>query len=188
MEKVYHHKSSQSNIFTKNCIVTAFFDLLKETSFDKITITDIINKAGVSRMGFYRNYQSKEDILEKFIAQCFDETIYTIKDVKSVLSITKIMELTLEYFQQYSEYMEILIKQNLHFLLFYSYEKAFYSLYGKMDGSRLRRYSVQMFIGELFLLEIEWVRSGMIETPAQMAKIYHKILQLRLRPNITDIK
>ncbi|WP_339981306.1 helix-turn-helix domain-containing protein [Lactiplantibacillus plantarum] len=45
----------------------ALFELMQEQNFSEISITDIANQAKISRMAFYRNYNSKEDILNKFI-------------------------------------------------------------------------------------------------------------------------
>ena len=44
-------------------IYQALIELMKQKPYDRITITDITKKAGVSRMAYYRNYQEKDDIL-----------------------------------------------------------------------------------------------------------------------------
>lgn len=41
--------------------------LLERKSFADITITELCNKAGVSRMAFYGNYSSKEDLFEQIV-------------------------------------------------------------------------------------------------------------------------
>lgn len=46
-----------------NCITESLLLLMDQKDFHKITIVDITKKAGVSRMAFYRNFASKEDIL-----------------------------------------------------------------------------------------------------------------------------
>lgn len=65
-EKVLRMSNEESNRFTKDCIRTALIYLMNEQEFDKITITSIINRSGISRAAFYRNYSSKEDILREF--------------------------------------------------------------------------------------------------------------------------
>ena len=72
-------RKNKTNIFVRKCITEALFSLLEKHDFEDISITDIIKKAGVSRMGFYRNYSSKEDVIEKFILEKFIETINEIK-------------------------------------------------------------------------------------------------------------
>lgn len=178
---------SQSNIFVKQCIVDGLFDLMEHKNFDDITITEVIKHAGVSRMGFYRNYNSKEDIIEKYILKCFNETIEEILKHRSLnFSISAIMTTTLEVFQKYVKYIKILLNQNMEMLMLNTYQKAFYQLYSSKRPSRLRDYSTRMFIGELFMLEIAWVRNGMIETPKQMAEIYYHILKLRINQQRID--
>ena len=48
-----------------DAIVQAFFSLLESKDFNKITVSDIIKKAGVNRSTFYRHYLDKYDILDQ---------------------------------------------------------------------------------------------------------------------------
>src|SRR5699024_1390636 len=59
--------NEESNLFTKECIETALLVLMKDKDFKDISITDIVKRAGVSRSAYYRNYSSKEDILNKHL-------------------------------------------------------------------------------------------------------------------------
>ncbi len=59
--------NQESNAITKECIETALIRLMKKKPFSEITITDIIQTAGVSRSSYYRNYDSKEAILDQYI-------------------------------------------------------------------------------------------------------------------------
>lgn len=62
-----------------DCIYTALLQLMKKKDYKDITITDIVNRAGVSRMAYYRNYADKDEILinrlNKSIAN-FEKSIY----------------------------------------------------------------------------------------------------------------
>jgi len=60
------HTRNESNRLAKECIVTALIELMKTQDYNTITITDLTKKAGVSRMAYYRNYSSKEDIINTF--------------------------------------------------------------------------------------------------------------------------
>ena len=55
--------NEESNKLTRECLTAALMQLMKEKSLDKITITELVKRSGVSRTAFYRNYSSKEDIL-----------------------------------------------------------------------------------------------------------------------------
>lgn len=59
--------NNTKDTLTKKYIYEAFYFLLTKHSFDDINVCDICTKAGVSRMSFYRNFKSKEDLLTKSI-------------------------------------------------------------------------------------------------------------------------
>ena len=50
---------------TETYLTQALIELIEKKPFDKITITDIAEKAGVSRITFYRHFNSKTDIIDK---------------------------------------------------------------------------------------------------------------------------
>lgn len=54
----------KSEIDTK--ITNALLSLMEEQDYDSISITDITAKAGLSRVTYYRHFNTKEDILIKF--------------------------------------------------------------------------------------------------------------------------
>ena len=49
--------------YNKFYILQALFKLMAEYEYEKISVIDIANKAGVSRATFYRNFKRKEDII-----------------------------------------------------------------------------------------------------------------------------
>lgn len=51
--------------FTKLAIIKSFVELLNETAFDKITVTDIVERCGVNRNTFYYYYQDIYDLLDE---------------------------------------------------------------------------------------------------------------------------
>lgn len=180
---MYHQseKKSKSKVFVRECITQSLFKLLENENYDDISITAIITKAGVSRMGFYRNYVSKEDVLESYILEVFAETVEKIQRNRALsFKVKNIMVTTLETFKQYADKMQLCLDRGLDWLLFKCYCKAFEILTKDQKKSRIREYSNQMFIGELFNFEMSWLRNGMKETPQQMARIFYFILQGRL--------
>ena len=66
-------KRKEANLRVKNAISEALLALMHEKSFSEISITEIIERAGVARASFYRNYESKEDVLHKLIDDILDK-------------------------------------------------------------------------------------------------------------------
>ena len=75
------HKKNPSNLLARKCIAAALSQLLKEKSFSSITVSELTKKAGVSRMTYYRNYSSKEDIFEAYLE---DALIFYDKDIQAL--------------------------------------------------------------------------------------------------------
>ncbi len=65
--------NEESNNITRECLRTAMFKLLERKNFDQITITDIAKCAGVSRTAFYRNYATKEALVEDLCQRLLEE-------------------------------------------------------------------------------------------------------------------
>lgn len=78
---------------TLQAIQNACFDLLQHKSFEELTISDISEKADISRGTFYLHYVDKFDMLDQFEQQLVDKIkqIFEIhlKDVHSPMDLIK---------------------------------------------------------------------------------------------------
>jgi len=172
--------TNKTKLFVRDCIYTAVNELMKKQNFKEITITQIIDRAGISRMGFYRNFTSKENVVEEFIFEKFVETIEEIEKTRKLnFDVYDIMVTTLKTFQKYAPYVQLFLQQGLEYLMYDCYKKGFFALYNRENTSKFRDYYNQLFIGQLFNLEMTWLKNGMKESPEQLAKIYYKILKLQ---------
>jgi len=69
--------------YSKSLITDAFYSLIEKKPIQEISITQIAEKAGVSRMAFYRNFKSKEDVVFTYcdrIRREFFRDISALKD------------------------------------------------------------------------------------------------------------
>ena len=62
-------KRFEENRRVKNEIAKAFFALLRQKPTDAISVTEITTKAKVSRMAYYRNFQSKMDVIDFYLQE-----------------------------------------------------------------------------------------------------------------------
>lgn len=56
---------------SKRRIQKALFELLKERSIDKITVSEVVEKAGVSRTSYYRAYGSLQSVVDDALDELF---------------------------------------------------------------------------------------------------------------------
>ena len=64
--KNLYQSNKEANQLTKESIETALLFLLEKKELKQISVSELVRKAGVSRNAFYRNYKSKEEILEAY--------------------------------------------------------------------------------------------------------------------------
>ena len=65
-------KEYRSAVRSRKLIRRAFMDLLKEKSFEKITVTDIVNLAEINRSTFYAHYPDVLGLIEEIQIEVVD--------------------------------------------------------------------------------------------------------------------
>lgn len=161
-----------TNIFAKNCISTALIKLMGEKDYEDITITDIAKKAGVSRVTYYRNYTSKEDIIIKH----FDEINHQFhKRVQKLDPINNMYECLVNFFQiwlKHSDFLLCLIKGNLTYLLLDSVNN-----FTRSSLNSAHKYHAFFYTGSIHNILFEWVKDGAKESAEEMAAILCDMIQ-----------
>lgn len=114
--KLHFYRKNIKTEFTRMCIAEAIVELLKETEPEKIRISAVVKKAGVSRMTFYNNYNSITDALNDYlqiiIGLYIDECNKT-PDIGGYLEYSHILY-SLNFFDKYRTYFVTMAKCNLH--------------------------------------------------------------------------
>jgi len=65
------NKDNRQKQRTKSWIFDALMLLMDEMPYNKITISDIAEKAGIARTTFYHNYDDKDDVLYEYLQKTF---------------------------------------------------------------------------------------------------------------------
>lgn len=58
------NSNQELNRLTREALEISLLQLLEKKQLPKITVSELVERAGVSRAAFYRNYGSKEELLE----------------------------------------------------------------------------------------------------------------------------
>ena len=86
-------KEYRSAIRSRKLIRQAFMDLLKEKPFEKITVTDIVNRAEINRSTFYAHYPDVMGLLDEFQ----EEILSVFEDYLKNVSFSDLLENPTEY-------------------------------------------------------------------------------------------
>ena len=74
-EHMYHVKDDKRSLLSAELIYNGLMECLKTKPLDQVTITEIVEAAGVSRATFYRCFDSPVDVLHMKCDACFEKVI-----------------------------------------------------------------------------------------------------------------
>lgn len=155
----------------------ALIFLMRIKDYKKISVTDITEKAGVSRMAYYRHYHSKEEILTAFLDDQFHKYLAEIRSRKDIT----FYDLYMSFFGGFRENKELiaLIDQaNLSYLLLERLTdyltEILKDFFAPLEDST-SEHELVYAAGGLYNLLMHWSRSGMQETDAEMVDLAIKI-------------
>lgn len=168
---------NQANILAKECIVEALIQLLEEKSLSAITISELTEKAGVSRMTYYRNYDTKEDIFETYLDDVME---YYHEDVQKLMLQGNYYDSDnmihcFYYLKEHRRFLDCLLKNGFGYLLLKTISNYVIKTWYKPEDEITRYYKLQAFAGSLYNLYITWSSGGMKEKPEEMATVLYKI-------------
>ncbi len=164
--------NEEANRITRESLRLAFICLLETKELDDISISELVRKAGTSRTAFYRNYGTKEELIQEI-----RQNIMTrLKDYKLGFNQDgDIEERFLEFYQSSltnRKIAEALYKANLS-----SKVEVIYSVW-KQDNpaETAKEYYYQQAIDVVVWNTFwNWIGRGFQETPEEMAKISAQI-------------
>lgn len=165
-------KTKDQNRLARERIVNALTELMDERDYTSITITEITQRAGVSRMTYYRNYASKEDILRKFMDDV-GERIHAKIMQQDLHKDTYVYYLTLfETLGQYTTLVNAALAAGLDGLILDCISRNMdLTFLGNCEHQGADKYLLRYHAGAFFHVFIEWSRSGRTESCQHMARL-----------------
>ena len=105
------YKTSNDRRFKKNKkeIRRAFIDLVIEKGYDKLTISEITERADINRMTFYSHYESIEDIFNEFCDDMEADIVDAISKEKE-FDIDRLFELLNDLMLEEIEFYRLVAK------------------------------------------------------------------------------
>lgn len=73
-------KRNRNAIRSVNMIMDAYVELLEETPAEKITVTAIVNKAGLNRSTFYAHFENPDGVQNMLEQKLVDDLLESMKD------------------------------------------------------------------------------------------------------------
>lgn len=171
---------------TREWIFGALMILLETESYNRIKIGDITEKAGVARQTYYRNYDSKDDIIITYLQGMFDE----FRDQLESIHLDDYKKMYTWVFEVFLEHREALVKiknaglEDLLFTQIASHNRFFfkYMMRGKKQQNYEDAFRNELFInyqmGGITRVIMEWIKKDMRPTPKEMGQVVHEITSM----------
>ena len=167
--------NAEANRITKECLKKAMVRLLNEKDFQKISITELVTVAGVSRTAFYRNYDSKEELLADInasVRKYLADSILRLKDAKNALEKSQLMTDILLELQANSHDLIWLVNIG-HSLLSHEQIEAIVAA----DDERTS-YVNAACVSAILSVMTRWMKTGMAEPAEEIGLLCCELLTL----------
>ena len=180
-------------IRTRHMIKTAFFALISEIGFEKITVQNLTKKAVINRSTFYLQYTDKFDLLN----QLENEILEGLKEILEKTDFQTILKgvsgeepfphviKVLEYVKENEQFFTLIMsnKGDPSFInkmgeiaKFVMHEKILYK--GMFSKFKIpENYLSSVFIAIFTSFISEWLRTGLKETPYEVAQMVTTFLR-----------
>jgi AcrR family transcriptional regulator len=167
---------------TQVLIIESLLGLLEKHSFESLSVARITQEALVARNSFYRNFQSKEDILRTYVRMMIDEFSQTEQAKEAVKSIS-IYAMSLIFFTFFKDQAKfiLLLKKNNLVSLFQDEFAQYLAPLIKYQSSRSRSshgqskkdsmYYVTFQAAGLCQVLVRWIEDLCGETEEEMARM-----------------
>lgn len=169
------------NEVVRASITESLLLLMEKERLDKITIVELTRKAGVSRMSFYRNFLSKEEVLVAYTEQVFRNFVDRIPDFGE-LKVFEDSKAFFCYLRGHGRLMRNLVNADLFGIFFETFSRYFATLFVevyKLDRNPdYRSYELNYRVGGLANIILVWVQNGFGDTDEEMAKVFRYLYEL----------
>jgi len=99
---------------SKNYLAIALLDLLQTTNLEDVKIAKLVARAGVSRMAFYRNFDTVADVLRDYfepkISALFDDVI------KHAATVDKMIDMA-QFFTEFEVQLRLAVDRHFEYVL-----------------------------------------------------------------------
>lgn len=134
-----------SEAYSKHYIVQALFKLMGAYEYDKISVTDIANKAGVGRATFYRYFKRKEDVIVFYFEHNTREFVFTQRfEPRCREDYVSIAKNVFKLFKQSKEPLKLLKKARLEHLYLDYLNKGFVGMFDNEHPSLIVTLRISM--------------------------------------------
>jgi len=172
-------KATGQSSYLKECLRDSYFSLLAQKQAGSISVSEIVKLAGVSRMSFYRYYQTKEELVKQYLTDSFNDFIETVKK-DQIKDSQETAAIFFSYFRSEKIRIKLIIEQDMFHLFYDSFTNFLQHSNLVIDSkpnisNKNLKYYYEYASAGILNLAKSWVLGEMKESDQEMAQVLKAI-------------
>ena len=162
-----------SALRSKKKITEALLLLMKQYPYTEITVKQILLETDISRKTFYRNFLSKDDVLNSFIDTIFQDYVIAIQQQKQKYSLIQTLDVIFFFCEKNKEILFILRDNRLLYLLLEKLIMLILNEHNRyiselqenhLESQLFTEYIIYFNIGGVWNLIFRWIENDMCDS------------------------
>ena len=162
-----------SALRSKKKITEALLLLMKQYPYTEITVKQILLETDISRKTFYRNFLSKDDVLNSFIDTIFQDYVIAIQQQKQKYSLIQTLDVIFFFCEKNKEILFILRDNRLLYLLLEKLNVLILNEHNRniselqenhLESQLFTEYIIYFNIGGVWNLIFRWIENDMCDS------------------------
>lgn len=168
-KQILKSSNDSTHELTIESIEQAFIQLLQNNKLQDITVSDITRRAGVSRTAFYKNYQTKEDVVNSILNKKFSYLLAKVIDFaqKNPSDNAGMFVALFTALKDDNEFIQLCSKTDCGITLLAHTMRLMTS---QLRFPTINSYYPYYIAGAYHNVITRWMETGMQESPEEMAK------------------
>lgn len=187
------NKGNRKSDKSKALMEKTLLKLMEKEEYAEITIQEITDYSGLSRRTFYRNYSSKDEIIQESFAGIWMEYEEAVRK-QSDLSLPNIARVLTEVMTRHIEFLHLMGRNHLLPLVLAETDKLLPLIFDEVKGHTMPfsqesiSYALAFGTGGFMRIFIKWLEEDPPKSPDQMADLAKDILKILNYPDVIPLK
>lgn len=172
-----NHTENPTALQSQKWILQALLDLMQENSYVKISVSEICRKAGLDRRTFYRNFSSKQDVLEHYVELLKREYMMEFCKIDHADKYSA----TLMFFNFWEKHLSFIRNiqncglSNFVFDQFTKFSGEQQELLSNIENDKKADYILAFRIGGFWNVMVTWAADPTYSSPKELAAIISQL-------------
>lgn len=168
-----------SALRSKKVITESLLLLMKKYPYAEITVKQILLETDISRKTFYRNFLSKDDVLNSFINTILLDYVNAIQQQQQKYSLLQTLDVIFDFCEKNKEILFILRDNRLLYLLLEKLNVLILNEHNRyisesqenhLENQLLTEYIIYFNIGGVWNLIVRWIENNMRDAVIDIKK------------------